>query len=167
MILNQLTLLGGKIFDFVVSSKPNATYNTVKASVVPAGITNFTQLAGWSKPVSKVYHVDFKNLFGEVGGSFDYRITYLYGGHFQGKGKFLGEIAFVPANIKLHTDRSVNIHAEILDPLNFGTETDPVAGIQLQITFSSPTTLNYEMHSIEYFIYGTGEIEDLTGGTSP
>ena len=42
---------------------------------------------------------------------------------------------------------------------------DPVAGAQLIITWSSGTTLRYNMNSIEYFLYGTGELQDISNGT--
>jgi hypothetical protein len=162
--LGDLVTLGTKIWDFVVNNKPTTTYQTLKASVVPAGITNWTQLRGWQKPVSKVYRVEFTNIYGAVAGSFDYRITFVYGGSYMGKGKFIGQLSFVPAAVKLHTDRSLDIKAELLEPLNFGTEDDPVAGAQLQITWSSPTTTRYSMSSVDLFLYGTGEIQNLTDG---
>ncbi len=162
--LSNVVALGTRIWDFIVNNKPNATYENFKASVVPAGITNWTQLQGWSKPVSKVYRVEFTNILGRSGGSFDYRITFIYGGHYRGKGKYIGQISFVPATIQLGTDRSLKLKAELLDPLNFGTEEDPVAGAALQISWSSPTTPRYQMGSVDLFLYGTGEIQNLSDG---
>ncbi|NDG85488.1 MAG: hypothetical protein EBX52_10710 [Proteobacteria bacterium] len=162
--LGDLVTLGTKIWDFVVNNKPNATYANYKASVVPSGIQSWTQLQGWSKPVSKVYRVEFTNMMGGVGGSFDYRITFIYGGSYKGKGKYIGQISFVPAKIQLGTDRSLNVKAELLDPLNFGTEDNPVAGAELEISWSSPTTPRYTMGSVDLFLYGTGEIQNLSDG---
>ena len=162
--IDNLITLGGKIWDFVLSSRPTADYKVFKSSIVPSGVTSWTQLRGWSRPIAKIYRVQFKDVFGGLAGGFDYRITYIPGGSFNGKGKFLGQISFVPLNIQLHTDRSLTVRAELSDPVNFGTETDPVAGGQLIVTWSSPTTIRYQMNSAEYFIYGTGEIDDLTNG---
>ena len=53
---------------------------------------------------------------------------------------------------------------ELASIINFGSEEDPVAGAQVIITWSSPTTTRYEMYSAEYLIYGTGELEDLSNG---
>ncbi len=158
--------IGSKIWDFIVNNKPTADYKTLKASVVPSGITDWAQLTGWSKDkyIVKIYRVEFKNTFGKVGGSFDYRMSFFYGGSYKGKGKYIGQIAIVPGNIKLHTDRSITFRAELLDALNFGTEENPIAGVQLQVTWSSPTTTRYEMHSAEYFMLATGEIQDITNG---
>jgi hypothetical protein len=108
--------------------------------------------------------VEFTNLFGKPAGSFDYRINFVYGGSYQGKGKYIGQISFVPAAVRLGTDRTLDVKAELLDPLNFGSEEDPVAGVELQITWSSPTTPRYQMNSVEFFMYGTGEIQDMTNG---
>ncbi|MBU6154445.1 MAG: hypothetical protein KGP28_09110 [Bdellovibrionales bacterium] len=162
--LNDIITIGQKVWDFVVSNKPNATYQSLKAAVVPSGITSWTQLRGWSKPVSKVYRVEFTNMFGQVAGSFDYRINFVYGGSYQGKGKYIGQISFVPAGVKLSTDRTLDVKAELLDPLNFGTEEDPIAGVELQISWSTPTTTRYQLNSVEFFLYGTGEIQDMTHG---
>ena len=103
-------------------------------------------------------------MFGQPAGGFDYRITYFFGGSYQGKGKFLGQISVVPTNIHLKTDRTLKMKVELASVINFGSESDPVAGAQIIINWSSPTTTRYEMYSAEYLIYGTGEIQDLSNG---
>ena len=165
--LSTIFTVGQKIWDFIVTNKPTADYKTLRAAVLPGGATTWAQLKGWSKPMAKVYRVEFKNVFGKSGGGFDYRIVFIHGGSYEGKGKYIGQISFAPLNIKLKTDRSLILKAELLDALNFGTEEDPIAGAQLLITWSSSTTLRYTMNSIEYFLYGTGEIQDISNGTTP
>jgi hypothetical protein len=163
--IGQIISIGEKVWDFVVNNKPTADYKTLKANVIPAGLDSWTQLR-WqrNKVTAKVYRVEFKNILGQSAGGFDYRISFIYGGTYQGKGKFIGQIAVAPTNIKLKTDRSLTFRAELLDALNFGTEDEPVAGVQLLITWSTPTTTRYEMKSVEYFLYGDGEVQDLTNG---
>jgi hypothetical protein len=160
--LGTLITLGNKVWDFIVNNKPTADYKTLRASVVPAGITSWTQLR-WQKDkmMSKVYRVEFKSIMGKTAGGFDYRISFIYGGTMNGKGKFIGQIGVAPLNIKLKTDRSLTFRAELLEPLNFGTEDDPVAGAQLLITWSSPTTTRYVMNSAEYMLFGDGEVKEL------
>ena len=164
--IDSIITIGSKVWDFVINNKPTADYKALKGSVVPSGITDWSQLTGWSKDKFsvKIYRVEFKSITGKVGGSFDYRVSFFYGGNYKGKGKFIGQISVIPGNIKLHTDRSLTFRAELLDALNFGTEEDPISGVQLQISWSSPTTTRYEMHSAEYFMYATGEIQDITNG---
>lgn len=162
--IGKIIALGEKIWDFIISNKPTAEYPVFKTSVVPEGIKSWAQLKGWAKPVSKIYHVEFTNMFGGSGGGFDYRITYFYNGSLAGKGKFLGQLSVVPLNVSLHTDRSLKMNVELASVLNFGTEADPVAGAQIIVTWSTPTTTHYEMNSSEYMVYGTGEIQDLTHG---
>jgi hypothetical protein len=164
---SSIFAIGNKIWDFIITNKPNAEYKTLRASVLPGGATSWSQLKGWSKPVAKVYRVEFKNIIGKSAGGFDYRIVFIYGGSHEGKGKFIGQISFAPLNINLKTDRQLNVKGELLEPLNFGTEEDPIAGVQLLITWHSNTTLRYNMNSIEYFLYGTGEIQDISNGTAP
>ena len=162
--IDQLIALGEKVWDFIVTHQPKAEYEKFQTSIVPAGITQWTMLKGWSLPISKVYRVEFKNILGAVAGSFDYRITFFYGGSYQGKGKFLGQISVIPANIQIGTDRSFKMKVEVASITNFGTENDPIAGAQLMISWTSPTTTRYQMNSAEYFITGSGEFIDLTNG---
>jgi hypothetical protein len=164
--LSQLVTLGEKVWNYVIDNKPNAQFQTIKASIVPDGITDWTQLSGWTPPVVKVYHVQFKDALGINSGSFDYRITFVPGGSYQARGKFLGEIEFTPMNIKLATGRSLNVTAELSAPLNFGTPTDPVAAAQLLVSWTTPTLTHYQMQSAEYFIYGSGDIQDLSSGSA-
>ena len=162
--LGIIVSLGERIWDFILTNKPNADYQTFKTSVVPEGITSWTQLTQWSKPVVKVYRVEFTNMFGKSAGGFDYRITYFHSGTYRGKGKFIGQISVAPTNVHLKTGRSLKMRAELESTLNFGTEMDPVAGAGILVTWSTPTTTSYEMESSEFMIYGTGEITDLTNG---
>lgn len=163
--LGQIIALGEKVWDFIITNKPNAEYDVFKTSAVPEGVTNWAQLQKWSKPTSKVYRVAFKNIWGNSAGGFDYRITYFHSGSYKGKGKFLGQISVVPTNIHLNTGRSLKMKVELASIINFGDEENPVAGAQVIITWSSPSTTKYEMYSAEYLIYGTGELEDLSNGT--
>jgi len=162
--IDRIVALGEKVWNFLVTNKPSADYEVFKTSVVPEGITSWMQLMKWSKPVSKVYRVEFTNAFGASAGGFDYRITYFHSGSYKGKGKFIGQISVVPTNIKLGTDRSLKMRVELASVINFGDEVDPIAGAQVIITWSSPTTTKYQMQSAEYLIYGTGEITDLSNG---
>jgi hypothetical protein len=164
--LSQLVTLGEKIWNYVLDNKPTAQLQTIKASIVPNGITDWTQLIGWSPPVAKVYHVQFRDALGAKSGSFDYRITFVPGGSYQGHGKFLGEIEFTPMHINLATGRSLNVTAELSSPLNFGTVTNPVAAAQLLVSWTTPTLTHYQMQSAEYFIYGSGAIQDLSSGSA-
>ena len=157
--------IGQRIWNFIVMNKPTADYQTLESAVVPAGVVSWTQLTGWNKaPVIKIYHVEFSTIFGKSAGGFDYRISYMYSGTLHGKGKFIGKLSFVPTNIQLHTDRSLKIRAELLEPMNFGTEKNPIAGTSIRVTWETPTTTRYEEKSAEYMIYGTGEIVDLSNG---
>jgi hypothetical protein len=162
--IDRMITTGQKIWDFVVSMKPDATYDTFKASVVPDGITSWTQLNKWSKPVSKIFRVEFTNSLGKYAGSFDYRITYFHSGSYKGKGKFIAQISVVPQNIQLKSDRTFKLKVEIASVINFGDDVDPIAGAQLIISWATPTTTRYEMNSAEYMIYGNGEFQDLTNG---
>lgn len=160
--MSKVMTVGNKLWEFALSNKPDATYNTLHGSVVPGGMKSWTELSGWMPPVVKVYRVVFKSVFGYEAGSFEYRISYIYGGGVEGRGNYLGQISFAPRNIKLKTDRKVNIKAELLEPVNFGTVENPLAGVQLLVSWNSPTTLRYEMSSAEYMILGNGQIMDLS-----
>ena len=163
--IGKIIALGEKIWDFILTNKPDAEYTALKTSIVPEGITNWAQLnLSKSKAVSKIYRVEFTTIFGGSAGGFDYRITYFPNGSYKGKGNFLGQISVVPLNVQLHTDRTLKMKAELEAALNFGSDTDPIAGAQILVTWSSPTTTRYVMNSAEYVIYGTGEIIDLTNG---
>ena len=162
--IDQLITLGQRVWQFVIDNKPNATFQILNSSIVPEGISSWTQLTRWQHPVTKVYRVEFKNALGMTGSSFDYRIVFVPGGTYKGKGKFLGNISFVPMNIQLHTGRSLDVKAELSTPLNYGTETDPVAAVQLMVSWSTPTFTGYQMHSAQYFIYGDGQIQDDSSG---
>jgi len=162
--LSQLITLGEQIWKYVLDNRPSAQYQTIKTSIVPKGITSWSELSEWKMPVVKVYRVEFKNILGAASGGFDYRISFVPGGSYKGKGKFLGNITFMPLNIQLNTGRTLDVKAELSDPLNYGTTSNPVAGAQLLVSWSTPTLTHYQMDSAEYNISGDGQIQDLSTG---
>lgn len=164
-VIGSIVSIGTRVWDFVVSNKPGMTYKTIEGAVWPEGVKSWTQLTGWenkSRPLTRIFRVEFKNIFGRTGGSFEYRISYIYGGGYKGVGKFLGKISLLPMNTKLKTDRSLNVRAELLDPFNAGTEADPIAATSIRVHWDTPTTTRYQQDSAEYMIYGNGEFFDFS-----
>ncbi len=158
--LDTLILLGERIGKFFLSLRPQVEIKPLKAAIVPEGLS-WTQMKGWKRPEAKVYRVQMLNRIGQNAASFDYRITTIAGGSYQGRGKFIGQVSFIPFNLKSNMDASLTVEAKLLDPINFGTETDPLAGVQLQITWSISGITRYQMNSAEYFIYGDGTFEKI------
>jgi hypothetical protein len=159
-ILGSLITLGQQVFQYVVENKPNAQYQSLLTSIGPSGMTDWTKLSGWGMPVQKTYHVSFKGMFNQTSG-FDYVIGFVPGGNYQGHGKFLGNISFVPANVSLKTGRSLNVKAVLSDPINFGSVDEPMAAVQMTVTWSTPTTTSYQMNSKQYYIYANGQFQEM------
>ena len=160
--LSQLITLGEHVWNFIVNNRPSVQYQAISSSIVPSGITNWNELQGWQVPVTKVYEKQIKNFWGYVTrASLRYRITFVPGGSYNGKGKYLGEISLVPITLRGSIGQNVKLNANLSSPLNYGTDSDPIATTHLVVTWSKSGILSDYVDSAEYLISGTGEITEL------
>jgi hypothetical protein len=161
--LVDIVNIGKTIWKIVENGQSKVNLNLVEANALPAGAVCWNQLEQWNKiPKSKLVHVWYENYLGLKVIDFTYRVTYSYGGKVEGKGLYLANISVKPANLNvLWGGFNFDVTVSAGTPLNIGTMTNPIAGIQLDVEWRASSPLVKSFQSDSLFIGADGSLDFL------
>lgn len=159
--LDQIINLGHKVWAIVELGKPVQNVNMNVANALPKGIECWSDLSGWKAPQSKIFSVEYINGFGAKVVTFTYRVTFTAGGGVNGRGKYLTNATFMPANLKVSWGFKFNAVAEVPSVFNMGSKEDPIAGMQMVLKWNVDSPLSHMEQTETYFVSGDNQIEHL------
>lgn len=159
--IDQVVNLGQKIYKIVEEGKPVFAMNVQSSSAIPKGLTCWTQLSGWNTPQTQVFRVTYKNVYGMSVVDFTYRVGFVAGGSYQGKGKYVAQAQITPAAVDVLWGFNLNAVVEVPQVYNQGTPENPVAGIQLTLKWTVDTVLQHQERSEVFFVNGNNELTHL------
>lgn len=161
--IENIVNIAQKVWGMVVANKPVVNVDSKYAVALPKGITTPGELSGWSKPKSYLISFYFENLYGIDVISVSYKITYVYGGNYNGKGKYLAGVWAIPVSIDVLWGFKFNMHASVPDStvVNVGTASNPIAALQLKVSWSASSFLKEINGTAVYYIQGDGYFEEL------
>ncbi|MES3037437.1 MAG: hypothetical protein V4736_05965 [Bdellovibrionota bacterium] len=160
-IVDRIINIGKKIWDVVDKGKAvvNQTYNVAHA--LPENVRNWTQLAGWQVPRSKLYEIYYTNGFGAKVVRFIYRLTFTYGGNVDGTGRYLTGIRVQPATLNVAWGFNFDVVTEVPEVYNMGTTRDPLAAANIIVRWQLRNGLTNITETDQYMVNGTGKIVPL------
>lgn len=150
-----------KIIDFIEKNHPVVNINTDYANAVPEQMTHWSQMTGWQGPDSKVYKFSARNLVGMEVVSAYYKVHYVWGGSFRGRGKYLTGVTIEPVTVTTAWACNLDAVAEVKDGdiANIGTETDPVASMVLRLKWKVKTFTQNIEEEAAYHVLGDGTLQ--------
>ncbi|MGZ3705416.1 MAG: hypothetical protein ACXWP1_05545, partial [Bdellovibrionota bacterium] len=151
-----ITAIGEKVIEIVKAGKPVVNVTRDVVSVVPGGITDWSQMNGWQAPITKVYSVTAKNNLGMTVVDLRLKVSANCGGGLNGKGKFIANLVVVPTSIYVLWGFSADVFSEHQDPVNVGTSSNPVAGMGFDIRYKYGSPLVQQEGTADYFVSGDG-----------
>ena len=163
VLLDQVINIGAKLWDIIKLNAPVANVSTSYAVAVPQGITEWNQLAGWKKPKSYTYVFSARNFYGAKVVDVRYKVIFTYGGGYKGKGQYLTGVTMAPSATNVSWGYRFSLSAKVPDStiVNAGTDTDPIAAMQLNAVWQIATTLKENNGTSVYYIQGDGYFEEL------
>lgn len=149
-----------KVIDFIEKNHPVVNIETDYANAVPEQLTHWTQMTGWQGPDSKTYKFSAKNAVGMEVVTAYYKVHYVWGGSFRGRGKYLTGVTIEPVSITTAWACKLDASAEVKDEdiANIGTETDPVASMVLRLKWKVKTFTKEIEEEAAYRILGNGTL---------
>ena len=161
--LDSIINTAQKVWAIVEANQPIANIETKYATAYPEGVTSAAQLSGWSKPISHTYGFSAQNGFGSTMINSQYKVIFTYGGNYKGKGKYLTAIAVIPVINMVGSGYKFSMAADAPDStlMNVGTDTDPVAAIQLKLAWKITTVLKEDNGTSMYYMQGDGDYEEM------
>lgn len=157
----EMITIGKLVWEIIKEGEPVLDFQSERLGVLPKGIKTASELTNWQKPITTKYKVVYENMLGFEMVSFEYRLIFTPGGKYKGKGHYLTNIAIEPSNIEVSWGYNLNAHFEALDIVNLGNGDDPMAGMELQLTWSVDTLIHKSLHQTNFFISGDGNWEKL------
>ena len=161
--IEKIVNIASKVWKIVQDNKPVIDITSKYATAYPYGVTSATQLASWSRPKTYVYGFYAENLYGSVMIDCKYKFSYTYNGAYKGKGKYLTGVAVIPTSVTAGWGYRFYMNAEVPDSTiaNVGTDTDPVAAMQMKLSWKMETVLKAVTGTSVYYIEGTGYFEEI------
>jgi len=168
VVIDQIVNIGSKVWNMVVENKPVVKVESKYAVALPMGVKSASELSGWSRPKSYVISFYFENLYGIDVISVRYRVTYVYGGSYQGRGKYLAAVYAIPESVDVMWGFSFNMQAYVPDAtvVNVGTSANPIAALQLKVSWSASSILKEIDGTGVYYIQGDGYFEEIASPIS-
>ncbi len=160
-IVDQIINIGKKVWTVVEAGKPVVNLKLDTANALPRGISCWADLAGWTAPTTKVYQIDYKNLYGAKVVSFAYRVSFTANGNVNGVGKYITNASFQPAALSVAWGFEFDAEATIPSVLNQGTKEAPVAGMQMNMAWKVTSPLKHIISTDSYFVGGDNKIQRL------
>ena len=139
--LDLLVNVGKFLWKIIQEGKPTIDLKTDFASALPQGTLTWHNLHNWQAPQSRSYGVSYKNGLGSEIVRFNYRINYTYGGRYEGKGRYLTNVAVIPSEIKVWWGYNLTAKVHVHQLINTGTKEDPIAGMQLVLSWKTGSIL--------------------------
>lgn len=163
VIIEKIVNIASKMWDMVVSNKPAVNVDMKYAVALPFGVSGPSELQGWSKPKSYLLSFYFENLYGIDVIKVSYQVTYVYGGNYKGKGKYLAAVWAIPVSIDVMWGFSFNMQAYVPDQtvVNVGTSQNPIAALQLKVSWSASSVLKQINGTGVYYIQGDGYFREI------
>ena len=164
VVLDKILSIGRKIWTVVEANKPVLNFTTQNASAVPMGVQSWQQLSGWQTPRAFVYRVTYENLYGMDIVDFSYRVMFTPGGSVNGRGQYLSNVTIVPNTIDVAWGFTFNANASVVNTVNTGSSTAPVAGMELLLNWTVESPLKKSQNTASYYVRGDGQFTNLTNG---
>lgn len=159
--LDFIVNTGKKIWSLVEAGKPVVSVASQVAHAMPQGVTCWQDLTGWMPPHSYSYRISYENKYGSKVVDFTYRLSYLYGGQVNGKGRYLAQVSIVPANLSVSWGFKFNAESTIPMVYNMGTKENPIAGMRVDIKWSVDSIVTHMEQVHSFGVDGNGQIKLL------
>jgi hypothetical protein len=137
-----------------------------QAEAIPSDVKDWRALNQWQlKPKVYGFKVEAVNGLRMKPVQVTYFISYVWGGKYQGRGQYLKNVLVVPGDRKVMSFYHVDLSAKVSDPINYGTEKDPIAGLQIVVSHRICTTIQDGRWAQEYQVQGNGGFAVVTPST--
>lgn len=161
--VKKIVNLAMKIYKIIVKNRPVVHIETDYANAVPEAATHWTQLTGWQGPDSKLYTFTAKNIAGIQVVNASYKVHYVWGASFQGKGRYLTGVTVEPVSVVTGWGCKLDVTADVPDEtiVNAGTEEAPVAQMDLKLKWHLKSFAQDLEQEAVYRVRGDGSLQEL------
>lgn len=161
VIVDKIINIGKKIWAIVQAGKPVVNVKIDAANALPAGVKCWDELEGWQVPQSKLYQVQYENGFGSIVVNYTFRVLFIHGGSYKGRGQYVTNASVQPAQIDVAWGFKLDAVATVPMVINQGSKTDPIAGLQLVMEWQVESPIKTIRRAENFFVNGLGQFQKL------
>ncbi len=159
VIIDQIVNLGNFVWQIVQGSRPTMRISTYRAHGLPKGITCWTDLEEWKVPKSKVFSVEQKSKMGQSLAKFTFRISFVYGGNYNGVGHYLANVTVTPVDVQVAWGVDFASEVHIPSVFNMGTKANPLAAMQVFVFWNLGNAFKMQQKSQLFHVTGEGLVQ--------
>jgi len=163
--VDQVIALGQKVWTIVKDGQPVHQTQWAAAAALPLGVTSWAEMSGWQAPQARVLRYQYTNVYGMTVIDFQVRVTYTYGGSYDGQGAYLTGVSVQPLSVQTAWGYTLNAKANVLNAVNMGSLAAPLAGMEIGVYWSIETVMKKGEFSASVYVDGKGGFRNLTNGT--
>lgn len=157
---DEIINVGTKVWSIIEAGRPVSSQKMESANALPKGVEDWTELQGWSAPISRVYSVVYENGFGFSMIELTFRVTFNYGGNYHGHGKYIANAAVHIENLRIGFGGiKYDVQVDVPAVFNQGTTRDPIAGMQLNVKRVADTVFSRNENTDSFFLNGLGVLQ--------
>lgn len=160
-VFDKIVNIGQKIWKLIAAGKPVFNDKQSSAHALPRNYTCWLDLEGWQPPISRTVKVIFTNAYGVNVIEYFYRLSFVYGGGLNKKGRFITNAVALPAKVEVLWGFNLESNAGVPAVYNVGTVADPVGAMQLDVNWKVSTVLQHMEQIDSYHLDGRGLIEPI------
>ncbi|MGE0764160.1 MAG: hypothetical protein AB7N80_12840 [Bdellovibrionales bacterium] len=150
--MDPIIALGEKVWKLIDAGRPVVNFQAPVAHALPNATTCWTELENWRPPASQTWEVNYKNGFDMNVVRFRFKVVYSAGGKWESKGAYLANVTVLPAALDVAWGYTVNAQTMVGRALNLGTKENPVAGLQLLVSWNVKTVVKDSTMSESIFV---------------
>lgn len=163
-IVDGLINIGQKIWAIIKAGRPVVNINIgPSANALPKGVKCWDELEKWQVPSVFRGLAQIENIYGFTLAEFQFDVIFTHGGSFNGKGQYLTHVQVFPSNVYAFWMQELNASVSIPSLVNRGTTANPIAGMQVDISWQFKNFLNEVQQSASVFVQGDGTSKSLNG----
>ncbi len=161
LIVDKIINIGTKILNVIEKGKAVQSYQNNTASALPLNTLRIDQLQNWQDPKTKVVSITYTNFYGMEVIRFTYRISMLYGGDYNGVGKYIGKVSVEPVEMTTSYGFSFDALSEVDSVYNKGSSANPLGGLTLNIKWKASAWNKTTNVTHSYKLDGLGNISAI------
>jgi hypothetical protein len=151
--------IGKALWEIIKANQPTAEMSFSAAGAIPQGIAHWNQMSGWAtRPAVRTYRARIKNALGNEAVVYTYSVIAIYGGSYEGKGRYLQDVRCIAHELKVGFGYNFFARAEIPTAYNVGTPQAPLAALNLIHRFTLKGPFKHYETTQHYVVRGDGAI---------
>ncbi len=163
VMIDKIVNIAIKIWGLIKDNAPVVNVSSKYATAVPQGIASWINLTNWKGPKAYTYGFYANNLYGVEVINVRYKVIYMYGGDYKGKGNYLTGVSIVPEIVDVAWAYRFDLNAEVPDSTiaNVGSSENPMASMQLKLSWTIATMIKESQGTSIYYIQGDGQMQEI------